>query len=104
MPLGQWTVVHVSTGVWFVGARGNIATTAMVGAHAVAHGAASRDGMVTARPPLSALDLPEVEDLVFGGHDIRTGSVVASAERLCERNGVPDREVLNAVRGGTSKG
>ena len=86
-------------GVWFVGARGNVATTAMVGARAIANGAASTDGMVTARPPLTALDLPPVENLVFGGHDIRTGSVAASAERLCERNSVPDRETFDAVRG-----
>lgn len=86
------------TGVWLVGARGNVATTAMVGARAIARGATGTDGMVTARPPFTDLDLPAIGSLVFGGHDIRTGSVVGSAERLSERNGVPDHGTLTAVR------
>ena len=88
----------MSTGVWLVGARGNVATTAMVGARAIAHGATSTDGMVTERPPLTNLDLPAVESLVFGGHDVQAGSVVETAERLHEHNGVPGRNTLDAVR------
>jgi myo-inositol-1-phosphate synthase len=88
----------MSTGVWLVGARGNVATTAMIGARAIAHGATSTDGMVTERPPLTNLDLPTVESLVFGGHDVQAGSVVDTAERLHERNGVPGRNTLDAVR------
>jgi myo-inositol-1-phosphate synthase len=91
-------VVGVSTGVWLIGARGNVATTAMVGARAIARGATGTEGMVTERAPCDALDLPAVESLVFGGHDIQTGSVVERAERLSERNGVPDRDTLDAVR------
>jgi myo-inositol-1-phosphate synthase len=91
-------VVSVSTGVWLIGARGNVATTAMVGARAIARGATDTTGMVTERAPCDALDLPEIDSLVFGGHDIQTGSVGETAERLGERNGVPDRDVLDAVR------
>jgi myo-inositol-1-phosphate synthase len=88
----------VTTGVWLIGARGNVATTAMIGARAITREATSTDGMVTERAPLTALDLPAVESLVFGGHDIQAGSVVETAERLHERNGVPDRDTLDAVR------
>jgi myo-inositol-1-phosphate synthase len=90
-------VVRVSTGVWLIGARGNVATTAMVGARAIARGATGTEGMVTEREPCTALDLPPVDSLVFGGHDIQTGSVVETAERLSERNGVPDRDTLDAL-------
>lgn len=88
----------MSTGVWLIGARGNIGTTAMVGARAIAHGVTGTEGMVTERTPCTVLDLPAVDSLVFGGHDIQTGSVVETAERLHEQNGVPDRETLDAVR------
>ena len=84
-------------GVWMVGARGNIATTAMVGAKAIARGETDTTGMVTARPPASRLDLPAVENLAFGGHDIRTGSVPEDARRLAEENGMPHRSTVEAV-------
>jgi myo-inositol-1-phosphate synthase len=94
-------VVSVSTGttgVWLVGARGNVATTAMVGARAIARGAADTAGMVTERAPCDSLDLPSVDSLVFGGHDVQTGSVAETAERLSEQNGIPDPATLDAVR------
>jgi myo-inositol-1-phosphate synthase len=84
-------------GVWLVGARGNIATTAMVGAAAVARGEADTTGMVSARPPVSRLDLPAVENLSFGGHDIRSGSVVDDARELAETNGMPRASTVEAV-------
>jgi myo-inositol-1-phosphate synthase len=91
-------VVRVSTGVWLIGARGNVATTAMVGARAIARGATDTTGMVTERAPCNGLDLPSVNSLVFGGHDVQTGSIIDTAERLSERNGIPDRATLDAVR------
>lgn len=87
----------VTTGVWLIGARGNVATTAMVGARAIARGATSPTGMVTEREPASRLDLPAISDLVFGGHDVRTSSVLDTAEAL-SRDGVPNPQTLDAVR------
>ncbi|MFC4449628.1 inositol-3-phosphate synthase [Halorussus aquaticus] len=84
-------------GVWLVGARGNIATTAMVGARAVARGETDETGLVTAREPYADLDLPSVASFDFGGHDVREGSVLASARRLAERSGTPDQSVVDAV-------
>ncbi|MFC6824413.1 inositol-3-phosphate synthase [Halopelagius fulvigenes] len=84
-------------GVWLVGARGNIATTAMVGAKAIARGETDTTGMVSARRPVSRLDMPDVSDLAFGGHDIRTGSVPEDARRLAEENGMPHPSTVEAV-------
>ncbi|WP_408958420.1 inositol-3-phosphate synthase [Natrinema sp. 74] len=86
------------TGVWLVGARGNVATMSIVGARAIARGATDTTGMVTEREPVSHLELPPVEGLVFGGHDIESEPLVAQAERQRDRNGVPDGETLAAVR------
>jgi myo-inositol-1-phosphate synthase len=88
----------MTTGVWLVGARGNVATLAMVGARAIAGDVAGTRGMVTAREPVASLDLPAVEGFVFAGHDIRGQSIERTAEAASEAGGVPDRETLDAVR------
>ncbi|GAB3670265.1 inositol-3-phosphate synthase [Halopiger thermotolerans] len=84
-------------GVWFVGARGNIATTAIVGARAIARGETSTTGMVTERPPCTSLELPAVSDLTFGGHDISDRRLREGAEELADRGGVPASETIEAV-------
>ncbi|APX97285.1 inositol-3-phosphate synthase [Natronorubrum daqingense] len=84
-------------GVWLVGARGNVATTAIVGARAIARGLTGTTGMVTERDPVSRLELPPVSGFVFGGHDIERESLREQAARQSERNGVPDGEMLSAV-------
>ncbi|WP_368411783.1 inositol-3-phosphate synthase [Haladaptatus halobius] len=69
----------------------------MVGARAVASGVTDPTGMVTARKPCTELSLPDLDEFVFGGHDIRTGSVLESARRLSENNGTPSAATLSAV-------
>jgi len=54
--------------------------------------------MVTAREPMADLDLPAVDDLVFGGHDIREQSIEETVEKANEAGGVPDAKTLDAVR------
>ena len=88
----------MTTGVWLVGARGNVATLSMVGARAIAKGVTETTGMVTAREPVASLALPAVGDFVFAGHDIRAQSIEETAEVANEAGGVPDRETLDAVR------
>jgi len=85
-----------STGVWLIGARGNVATTAIAGARALARGETDTTGLVTAREPYSRLALPDVGEFVFGGHDIREQSLLESARDLSE-DGVPSPETVEAV-------
>jgi len=87
----------MATGVWLVGARGNVASVTMAGARAVARDLTDTTGMVTARKPVASLALPDVDDLVFAGHDIRSQGIVDKAERAHEAGGVPDRATLDAV-------
>ncbi|MFP8954574.1 inositol-3-phosphate synthase (plasmid) [Natrialbaceae archaeon A-arb3/5] len=88
----------MKTGVWLVGARGNVASVSIVGARAIARGVTDMTGMVTAREPMASLDLPAVDQFVFGGHDIRTQSLEQTAEQACENGGVPNPQTLDAVR------
>ena len=53
-------------GVWFIGARGSVATTATVGAAAVRSGVMSPQGCVTESPGFPGQLVP-LADLVFGG-------------------------------------
>jgi len=58
------------TGVWIIGALGDIATTMIAGTLAIRHGLAGRIGLVSDLDPLDRLDLAPLETLVFGGIDI----------------------------------
>ena len=84
------------TGVWLVGARGNVATTAIVGARAIAQGETDTTGMVTGRRPCTHLDLPPIDEFVFGGHDIRSRSILTTAQELSE-SGTPAPAIIEAV-------
>jgi myo-inositol-1-phosphate synthase len=59
-----------AVGVWLVGGRGSVATTAIAGAAAVARGLAPPTGLVTLQPAFAEAGLPELDELVFGGHDV----------------------------------
>ncbi|MFH0727444.1 MAG: inositol-3-phosphate synthase [Pseudomonadota bacterium] len=59
-------------GVMFVGARGHLSTTIMLGALAMRKGLCPPTGMVTALDAFSNLNLTPPENLVFGGWDIRS--------------------------------
>ena len=70
------------TGVWIVGALGSVSTTLIAGSEAIRRGLASTVGLVTETPPFRDLDLVKVEDLVFGGHEIREGNLLDSAREI----------------------
>ena len=77
------------TGVWFVGARGSVATTAVVGALGVAQGLAPVTGLVTELAELEPDGLPQLADLVFGGHDVSPQGLAKKAESLADGGVVP---------------
>lgn len=72
------------TGIWFVGARGSVASTATVGLAAIADGQSPPTGCVTAREPFASAGLPDFADLVVGGHDISSVTMTKRAECLVE--------------------
>lgn len=79
------------TGIWFVGARGSVASTATVGLAAIASGQAPPTGCVTAREPFASADLPGFADLVVGGHDISSVAMNKRAECLVETGMISPR-------------
>ncbi|NYE36874.1 myo-inositol-1-phosphate synthase [Nocardioides cavernae] len=76
-------------GIWFVGARGSLATTATIGLHALAARLTDETGCVTAHPDLDARGLAAWSDIVVGGHDVDTTPLAKQAERLVAGGVVP---------------
>lgn len=85
-----------NTGVWFVGARGSVATTAVVGALGASQGLVPATGLVTELPELHPDGLPALSGLFFGGHEVGGGSLVKKAEALVA-GGVLPAAVVRAV-------
>jgi myo-inositol-1-phosphate synthase len=80
-------------GVWLTGARGSVATTAVVGALALRNGLTEPTGCVTAHPELAGAALPPIAGLVFGGHDVATITLAKKAEQLATAGVLPARLV-----------
>ena len=86
-------------GVWLVGVNGGLATTLIAGARMIVRGLSSRAGLITETPAFSGLDVCGIDDLVFGGHDIRPTTVYQSALEIYRDNGTIPHEKIEAIRG-----
>lgn len=84
-------------GVWLFGAHGGLATTLVVGTRAIARGLAAPHGLVTESPACAGIALPELDQLVFGGHEIRNGDYVADAAEIDARTGSLPEALRRAV-------
>lgn len=87
------------TGLWLVGARGSVATTAVTGLLALRAGLAEPTGCVTETAPFTGIGLPGWENLVVGGHDVVCTPLDKRAEQLAGSGLVPPR-VLAATTAG----
>ncbi|MBQ0927067.1 inositol-3-phosphate synthase [Saccharopolyspora endophytica] len=87
------------TGLWFIGARGSVATTATVGALAMTTGLAPRTGCVADLPEVAVAAPPGVDDLLIGGHDVVGDALPKRAEALAA-GGVFGHELARAVHSG----
>jgi myo-inositol-1-phosphate synthase len=76
-------------GVWFVGARGSVATTAVVGALAIRAGLAEPIGCVADLPELAVAGAPGLDRVVFGGHDVVEVPLAKRAELLAADGVIP---------------
>lgn len=75
-------------GVWLIGARGSIATVTIAGALGMARGVAPRVALVSDRPEFADTPLIPLDDLVFGGHEVRGGTLRDAAAQVLPACGV----------------
>jgi myo-inositol-1-phosphate synthase len=91
--------MRARTGVWLIGACGNVATVTVVGARAIARGLAGRTGLVTDLKELRELPLVPVEDLVFGGHEVSGRTLMEAARDFGRRAGLLSERLLDVLEG-----
>ncbi|MFI0723372.1 inositol-3-phosphate synthase [Streptomyces sp. NPDC021224] len=87
--MGSATAHGARLGVWIVGARGSVATTALVGAAALAAGLVPPTGCVTELPGFRAAGLTPYSGLVFGGCDVTGVPLAKRAEQLVAAGVLP---------------
>lgn len=82
-------------GVCIAGSNGAVATTMIAGAALMRRGLVPRHGMITESPLCEGRDLVALDDLVFGGWDLRGDSAYDAALS----HGVVPAKLLEQVRG-----
>jgi len=89
----------VATGVWLIGASGNVATTVAVGLAALRRQLVATTGLVSELPGIADLDLVPLDRLVLGGCDLREPDLPLRAARMAEVDRVLPAQLVDAVRG-----
>ena len=84
------------TGLWLVGARGSVATTAAVGIAALSRNLAGPVGLTTASEDFVDVPLAAFGDIVIGGHDVGTTPLAEKALALSAA-GMIDGALVAAV-------
>lgn len=82
------------TGVWLIGAKGGVATTAIVGLVALRKGLTGDQGLVTQLPLFQGIDLIPWRDLVVGGHEIRSTTLYEEAMKLHRESRALDDQLI----------
>src|SRR5690349_16916756 len=81
-------------GIWLIGAKGGVATTALTGLAALKKGLIGNAGLVSQLPQFEHLNLSDWKDLVVGGHDIREGRLYDEAMRMHTESRAIDADIL----------
>jgi len=85
-------------GIWFIGAKGGVASTAIVGLLALKKGLTQTTALVSALPQFQSLDLVDFKDLVIGGHEIRELKSYEEAMRMCTESRAIEGELIAKLK------
>jgi myo-inositol-1-phosphate synthase len=85
-------------GLWLIGARGGVAICTIAGLIAHRLGLADGTGLVSELPQFAHLPLPKWENVVVGGHEIRSVSMADELERLHRDSRVLSPELVRECR------
>ena len=84
-------------GIWFIGVRGGVATTTILGLVALRRGLIGTSGLVSALPKFAELGLREWSDWVVGGHEIRSTTLRDEAMQLADTSRAVDRDLVRQI-------
>jgi myo-inositol-1-phosphate synthase len=96
-------MARAKTGIWLIGARGGVATTAIVGLTALKRGLVGDQGLVSRLPKFENLGLVDWKDLVVGGHEIRDSRLADDAGELCRVSHAIDEKLISRCKGELAK-
>ena len=85
-------------GLWLIGARGGVAVTAIAGIIAQRLGLADGTALVSELPQFAHLPLVKWDDIVIGGHEIRSAPLADELERLHRESRVLSPQLVAACR------
>lgn len=85
-------------GVWFIGVRGGVAVTTIVGLAALRRRLAESHGLVTELPEFKHLPFLNWDQLIVGGHDVRDASLWDGAQELVNTSRALDGELVRKLR------
>lgn len=85
-------------GLWIIGARGGVAVTTLAGLAAKRLGLADDAGLVSQLPQFAGLQLPGWDQIVVGGHDIRSAPLATELTRLHEESRVLSGDLVARCR------
>ena len=91
-------MAQAEIGIWLIGARGGVATSAIVGLCALKRGLVGQMGLVSELPEFGRLDPPGWDEFVVGGHEIRDVKLADEAMKLADQNGALDRGLVEQCR------
>lgn len=91
-------MARARTGVWLIGAKGGVASTATVGLIALKKGLIGKAGLVSELPDFAQLDLAGWDEFVVGGHEIRDVRSYDEALRMHNESRAIDLGVLNKCK------
>ncbi len=83
-------------GIWFLGARGGVATTTILGLLGLRRGATETIGLVSALPAFAGLNLVRWDEITIGGHEIRETSLLEEARKLEQVSRAIDGRLVDA--------
>ena len=85
-------------GIWLIGARGGVATTAIVGLLALQKKLTANHGLVSELPQFSDVGLSDWSQFVVGGCDIRDTTLEDEATKLLTESKLLSAELLDACK------
>ena len=85
-------------GVWLIGAAGGIGSTVALGLAAARLGRESCAGMVTELADFATLGLVQTQDIQFGGHEIRSETLVDAITQMHDDANLFDLRLIDACR------
>jgi len=85
-------------GIWLLGAKGGVATTAVLGLAALQKGLVGDTALVSRLPQFANLDFAPWDEFVVGGHEIREANYYDEALSLSQVSRAIDRHLVESCR------